>query len=564
MRFRRKSGPASSEPGRDRTPQDEWVEASGAGAMAAKGDIVNSSTHVHQAVPLPRADLVAPPRGLPPAVPPLAGGFVGRGGKLAELDAALAGPGGTVVQAVHGLSGVGKSALAAHWALQHADAHVLTWWITADSAESIVAGLADLAGMLVPEMTRTAPAGAVPLEERAGWARRWLATHTSWLVVLDNVTRPGDVAELVAGAPGGRFLLTSRLREGWHDIVPALIELDVLSPAEAHDLLTGTLTTSRPATAADLEGVAEVCEQLGHLPLAVKQAAAFMAETATTPRDYRRLLGEYPAELYAHGPAGADGDRTVARVWHATLDHLAAETPQAGPVLRVLAWFAPDHIPRPLLDPLADQWGGPVTVRRAVGRLAAYNMITLTPRQDGDVIGVHRLVQALARIPDPADPHRRHDAIATARQQATHTLNHHRPADPKDPSGWPTWQTLLPHIDALTTHAPPDTDTNATDLLLTSTGRFLDGQGATHRAITYHQRSLTTAQRLYGPDHPFTLTSRDNLAYAYKSAGDLGRAIPMYEQTLNDYVRVLGPEHPTTRTVRENLFAARGEGPDED
>ena len=51
---------------------------------------------------------------------PRPGLFVGRAGELARLDAALAGPGGVVVQAVHGLGGIGKSTLAAHWAAAHA------------------------------------------------------------------------------------------------------------------------------------------------------------------------------------------------------------------------------------------------------------------------------------------------------------------------------------------------------------------------------------------------------------------------------------------------------------
>ena len=50
---------------------------------------------------------------------PLPGLFVGRAGDLARLEAALAGPGGVVVQAVHGLGGIGKSTLAAHYAATH-------------------------------------------------------------------------------------------------------------------------------------------------------------------------------------------------------------------------------------------------------------------------------------------------------------------------------------------------------------------------------------------------------------------------------------------------------------
>ncbi|MFF4442398.1 tetratricopeptide repeat protein, partial [Streptomyces sp. NPDC001621] len=50
--------------------------------------------------------------------------------------------------------------------------------------------------------------------------------------------------------------------------------------------------------------------------------------------------------------------------------------------------------------------------------------------------------------------------------------------------------------------------------------------------------------------------SRNNLADAYGSAGDLDRAIRLYEQTLTALVHVLGEEHPNTVTVRDNLTAA--------
>ena len=82
-------------------------------------------------------------------------------------------------------------------------------------------------------------------------------------------------------------------------------------------------------------------------------------------------------------------------------------------------------------------------------------------------------------------------------------------------------------------------------------------QGDLGRATAYHQRALAARQRVLGADHPSTLTSRNNLAYAYESAGDPGRAIPLYERTLADCERVLGADHPITRAVRGNLDAAR-------
>ncbi len=63
---------------------------------------------------------------------------------------------------------------------------------------------------------------------------------------------------------------------------------------------------------------------------------------------------------------------------------------------------------------------------------------------------------------------------------------------------------------------------------------------------------------MLGDDHPSTLQSRNNLAYAYRAAGDLGRAIPLYERSLAACTRVLGDNHPLTKTVRSNLRAVRG------
>ncbi|MEV8633802.1 tetratricopeptide repeat protein, partial [Streptosporangium sp. NPDC051023] len=64
--------------------------------------------------------------------------------------------------------------------------------------------------------------------------------------------------------------------------------------------------------------------------------------------------------------------------------------------------------------------------------------------------------------------------------------------------------------------------------------------------------------RVLSADHPNILTSRNNLAGAYESAGDLERAIPLYEQTLTDAIRILGPTHPLTEVVRGNRDIARG------
>ncbi|MFD5635222.1 tetratricopeptide repeat protein, partial [Streptomyces sp. NPDC127077] len=76
------------------------------------------------------------------------------------------------------------------------------------------------------------------------------------------------------------------------------------------------------------------------------------------------------------------------------------------------------------------------------------------------------------------------------------------------------------------------------------------------RAIPLHEATLTQYEQVLGDTHPDTLASRNNLASTYQSAGDLGRAIPLHEATLTQYEQVLGDTHPHTLTSRNNLANA--------
>jgi tetratricopeptide (TPR) repeat protein len=76
------------------------------------------------------------------------------------------------------------------------------------------------------------------------------------------------------------------------------------------------------------------------------------------------------------------------------------------------------------------------------------------------------------------------------------------------------------------------------------------------RAIGLGLTVHADSERLLGADHPDTLTSRNNLAGAYQSAGRLREAIGLYERNLADRERLLGADHPDTLTSRDNLASA--------
>jgi tetratricopeptide (TPR) repeat protein len=83
--------------------------------------------------------------------------------------------------------------------------------------------------------------------------------------------------------------------------------------------------------------------------------------------------------------------------------------------------------------------------------------------------------------------------------------------------------------------------------------------GRTDDAIRIQEAELKLSESKLGPDHPDTLISRKNLANAYLDAGRTADAINMYEATLRLFESKLGPDHPDTLICRTRLAAAYGD-----
>jgi tetratricopeptide (TPR) repeat protein len=99
-------------------------------------------------------------------------------------------------------------------------------------------------------------------------------------------------------------------------------------------------------------------------------------------------------------------------------------------------------------------------------------------------------------------------------------------------------------------------DADALGATAYTNGRYGLGVYAYRRA--YERRAADPG---YGPEHPDTLTSRDNLADALRGLGRLEEAEAEHRAVLSIRTRTLGEEHPSTLTTRANLarvLRARG------
>jgi tetratricopeptide (TPR) repeat protein len=215
---------------------------------------------------------------VPRQLPAPATDFVGRETELKALSDLLdskAATGAVVISAIGGTAGVGKTALALHWAHRvagrfpdgqlHSD---LRGFGPAGAAEpaAVIRSFLDAFGVPPERIPKT-------LENSAALYRSVLAGRRA-LVVLDNARNEEQVRPLLPGSPGCVAVVTSRRRLSGLIAVEGArsVTVDLLSPAEARELLARRLGSAR--ISAEPEAVSELIEQCARLPLALVVAAA--------------------------------------------------------------------------------------------------------------------------------------------------------------------------------------------------------------------------------------------------------------------------------------------------
>jgi len=391
--------------------------------------------------------------------------------------------------------------------------------------------------------------------------------------VFDNAEDPADVAPWLPGG-GGHALITSRQR-GW-DEVAAPVEVDVLTRAESVAILQ---TRVAALSGADAEKLAA---ELGDLPLAIAQAAGFMADTGMTAEEFLVLLRTRAGQLLAQGAPGSY-PRSLAAATGLIADRLARQDPAAAELASVCAFLAPEPIPESLFTAavsvlpgeLASRAADPLAWRQTLAHMTRHSLARVDHRGPQ----MHRLTQAILRERlSPAH-------AAAARKYAEALLAASNPGDPPNPATWPDWARLTPHVLAAGLAA---TDSPALRELAGHTCWYLIERGDTRTAHDLanglhqqwrdrlgedHEDTLAAAhylawtllemgryaesrdlnrdtlarrRRILGQDHPDTLYSTHNLAVSLRKLGDVEAARDLNQDTLDRHRRILGPDHRST------------------
>src|SRR3954447_12152045 len=129
-------------------------------------------------------------------IPARVRGFTGRSALLAELEAALRSGGPTVVQAVTGIGGIGKTTAAIEEAHRHHDQFDIAWWVPAENPALLPERLAELA--LALDLTTATTQVGVGVARLLGE----LAGRGRWLSVFDNAEDPRALSRWLPEGPG--------------------------------------------------------------------------------------------------------------------------------------------------------------------------------------------------------------------------------------------------------------------------------------------------------------------------------------------------------------------------
>lgn len=260
--------------------------------------------------------------------------------------------------ALFGLGGIGKTQLALEYVYSSTGYYERIYWVSAVSEATLLSGFQEIArkSRCVPNYAILQP------KETAKLVLDWLKTQDKWLLVFDNL----DETEMADGylpvrSAAKHTLITTRTTYCHH--IPAEgLEVRPLDIDEATELLV-LRSQVKPSPERNTEAT-KIVKELGCLPLAIEQAAAYIRETS---RDIFSYLTSYRKNRTVHHARKSDGIRayyenTVATTWKLSFEQIEERNHDASNLLRLLAYLNPDGILTDFLEAGASD-GSEGTVR---------------------------------------------------------------------------------------------------------------------------------------------------------------------------------------------------------
>lgn len=301
----------------------------------------------------------------------------------------------------------------------------------------------------------------------------------------------------------------------------------------------------------------KIVEELGFLPLAIEQAAAYIRETS---KDMFKFVPSYRNSRKTHHARASKGiqsyyKKSVATTWRLSFQQIEENNSDASNLLRLLAFLNPDGILMEFLDSgkrglnaeLREIFTDEDRVYEALGELERFSLIG---RQDDGAneqrITIHRLVQSVIKDEMPEE-------LFSTMTTALIGL-----CDCAFPP-WHNWQNELllqsrRYQDQVITPLSTVQQIKSCKLadLLHRIGFFLREEGKYQQASKLIEKAVKILSVTKGREHPDMLVAMANLGWTYHDRGLWEDAVKLKEKVL-ETTKLLGEEHSDTLTAMGNL-----------
>jgi tetratricopeptide (TPR) repeat protein len=455
--------------------------------------------------------------------------------------------------AIEGLGGVGKTQVALEAAFrvrdQYKDCHV--FWVPAIDAATFENAYRQIGWELKIQDINNDKADVKSLVKTA-----LSRSADKWLLIIDNADDVDLLCNSAKAVPlsdslpfslKGSIVFTTRndeVSQKFDIRRESIIHLAEMSRPEAIDMLQKGLSANQIS---DTQSIASLLDFLTDLPLAIKQASAYMAKTGMMVTQYltycssgdERLI-ELLSKDFEDRARYKSTRNPVATTWLISFSDISRDKPLAAKYLQSMSILAEKNIPKHLL-PLHDD---ELEVYEAIGLLKAYAFIS--ERADEKSYDIHRLVRLVMRN-WLAKKGELKTCVTTVMDRLGTVYPH------PDHANKDVWTRYLPHALVALEFQEHTADTNAKLRLLYDVSRSILLLGKYKDAEQVWRQTVDLYMKVLGVEHPYTLASRSYLAKTLYGQGRHEEAKQIHQQTLELRIKVLGAEHPDTLLSRTNL-----------
>ncbi len=472
--------------------------------------------------------------------------FTGRDNILTKIDQVLhSTESPSQVIAITGLGGTGKTQIALEFAYRKLANFDVVWWLRAEHLEVLSSDYAQLASELhLPESTEKKQEHIVKA------VRNWLGQNSDWLLVFDNVVNPKDLADFLPHSQSGEVIITSQYRD-W-DTICRSIELSTWTREESIKFLTSRTGTSDSPTADEL------ADQLGDLPLALEQAAAYIKASRIPIKDYLDLFATRRNQLWKQEKSPSHYEKgSLEASLNLTIDKLREKeaTSPAIAILNFCALLAPEKIPRSLLQEVgkylpeekAEIFLDALNLNSGIEKLNNYSLVEF----EIDYISIHRLVQTVVS-----------DKFFESQEEKNlwlkaliKAIGNVFPGDGlENPAIWPECMKLLPHAQHVFKHIDDVTfDQLETAALMHKVADYLYGRGSYKQAEILFRRFVAIQEKVLDQDDPLVASSINSLGNLLRTQGMHVEAENCYRRAIEIRKAQLGEKDESVGRTLNNL-----------